>query len=131
MVVSSIELAELQQAHARCAAQAAWRARPKARREGVDPALNPVEQAIAETWRELLGVDESAAQDDFFALGGHSLAAIRLFARIRKQFAVDLPLATLFETPTLAALAALVAQRGGLDTADPPVADPQEGRLRT
>jgi acyl transferase domain-containing protein/thioesterase domain-containing protein len=78
--------------------------------------LNPVEAVIAEVWRELLGVDEVARDDDFFALGGHSLAAVRLFARIRKQWNVDLPLATLFQGSTLAGLAAIVAQAGNLDT---------------
>jgi acyl transferase domain-containing protein/thioesterase domain-containing protein len=80
-------------------------------------ALNPVESVIAEVWRELLGVDEVGLGDDFFALGGHSLAAVRLFARIRKQWSVDLPLATLFQSSTLGGLSALVAQAGKLDTA--------------
>jgi len=78
--------------------------------------LNPVEAVIAGIWRELLGVDEVGRDDDFFALGGHSLAAVRLFARIRKQWNVDLPLATLFQGSTLAGLAQLVAQAGHLDT---------------
>lgn len=78
--------------------------------------LNPVEAVIADIWRELLGVDEVGRDDDFFALGGHSLAAVRLFARIRKQWNVDLPLATLFQGSTLAGLAQLVAQAGHLDT---------------
>jgi thioesterase domain-containing protein/acyl carrier protein len=82
-----------------------------------DDTLNPVERALAETWRELLGVDEIARDDDFFALGGHSLAAVRLFAKIRKHFAVDLPLATLFQASTLGALSAVVAHGAGLDTA--------------
>jgi acyl transferase domain-containing protein/thioesterase domain-containing protein len=81
--------------------------------------LNPVEAVIAEAWRELLGVDEIGRDDDFFALGGHSLAAVRLFARIRKQWNVDLPLATLFQGSTLAGLAALVAHAGNLDTSMP------------
>ncbi|HEY8049385.1 MAG TPA: alpha/beta fold hydrolase, partial [Ramlibacter sp.] len=50
-------------------------------------------------------------------LGGHSLAAVRLFARIRKQYHVDLPLATLFQAPTLGALAALVAQQANIPLA--------------
>ncbi len=79
--------------------------------------LNAVERLLAEAWRELLGAGEIAADDDFFALGGHSLAAVRLFARIRKHFNVDLPLASLIEAPTVAALAALVAQHAGIDTA--------------
>lgn len=75
-------------------------------------ALNPVEEALAQVWRELLGVDRISRDDDFFALGGHSLIAVRLFARLRKQFGADLPLATLFEAPTLGRLAALVAEAG-------------------
>ncbi|TFZ03968.1 type I polyketide synthase [Ramlibacter humi] len=81
--------------------------------------LNPVESVIADIWRELLGVDEVGRDDDFFALGGHSLAAVRLFARIRKQWHVDLPLATLFQGSTLAGLSALVAEAGHLDTTMP------------
>ena len=83
-----------------------------------DGLLNPVERVIADVWRELLGVEEIARDDDFFALGGHSLAAVRLFARIRKQFAVDLPLATLFQASTLEGLANVVSESGGLDTSE-------------
>jgi thioesterase domain-containing protein/acyl carrier protein len=114
VAVSSIAIADLQRAMAEAAPKPARR-KPSGTAAD-DAGLNPVEQAIAEAWRELLGVEEVAGDDDFFALGGHSLAAVRLFARIRKQFAVDLPLATLFQAPTLRALAALVAQTGGLNT---------------
>ena len=75
-----------------------------------DGDLSQVERAIAAVWRELLGAQEIDKQDDFFALGGHSLAAVRLFARIRKEFAVDLPLATLFKAPTLGELSARIEQ---------------------
>ena len=87
----------------------------------VDAGVDPVERAIATIWRDLLGVQELDRQDDFFALGGHSLAAVRLFARIRKEFAVDLPLATLFQTPTLGALADLVKQERPDTPASAPV----------
>src|SRR5205823_9192430 len=89
-------------------------ARAKAAATPSSASLNPVETMLAEVWRELLGVDEIAPGDDFFALGGHSLAAVRLFARIRKHYNVDLPLATLFQAPTLGALAALVAQHANI-----------------
>ncbi|MBA3773463.1 MAG: SDR family oxidoreductase [Ramlibacter sp.] len=119
LVVSSIELSQVKQAMADAAPKAAGR-KPAVRGESAATAdLNPVERTIAEVWRELLGVEEIGADDDFFALGGHSLAAVRLFARIRKQYAVDLPLATLFQAPTLGALAAVVAHTGGLETAQP------------
>jgi thioesterase domain-containing protein/aryl carrier-like protein len=71
-------------------------------------ALTPVEAALAQAWRELLGVAQPGPEDDFFALGGHSLVAVRLFARLRRELGVDLPLSTLFEAPTLASLAARV-----------------------
>ncbi len=82
--------------------------------------LTPLETSLAAIWRELLGVPPQRG-DDFFALGGHSLVAVRLFARVRRQFGVDLPLATLFEAPTLARLAARIAQA---QEGAPPVVDP-------
>ena len=59
-------------------------------------------------WTDLLGVSPIAPDDDFFELGGHSLIAIRLMARIHRELEVRLPLATLFEAPTIRQLAALV-----------------------
>jgi acyl transferase domain-containing protein/thioesterase domain-containing protein len=119
LVVSSLSLSAVR----RAMGDAAPKPLPAAAAARVPAAsaaqLNPVEAVIADAWRELLGVDEVGRDDDFFALGGHSLAAVRLFARIRKQWNVDLPLATLFQGSTLAGLAALVAQAGNLDTSMP------------
>ena len=115
IIVSSIDLAQLQRAAAAPRVKPATvNATGRDDAPAADARLNPVEATLAEVWRELLGVEEIAAGDDFFALGGHSLAAVRLFARIRKHYGVDLPLATLFQTPTLGALAALVAQHAGI-----------------
>ncbi|MCR9212907.1 MAG: SDR family NAD(P)-dependent oxidoreductase [Proteobacteria bacterium] len=76
---------------------------------------NAVEQKIAEFWRDLLGVEQPQPDDDFFDLGGHSLAAVRLFAKIRKEYETDLPLATLFEAPTLRQLSEVVVSEGAID----------------
>ncbi|HEY9404510.1 MAG TPA: amino acid adenylation domain-containing protein [Pyrinomonadaceae bacterium] len=64
----------------------------------------PVEQIIAETWREVLKVERVGSQDNFFELGGHSLLATRVISRINQICHVDLTLRSLFEWPTLSAL---------------------------
>ncbi len=67
-----------------------------------------IEEALAAVWAEVLDRSEVFRHDDFFALGGHSLAATRVAARLRRDLGVDLPLRRFFEDPTLAALAAVV-----------------------
>jgi acyl transferase domain-containing protein/thioesterase domain-containing protein/acyl carrier protein len=72
-----------------------------------------VERTLVGYWEELLGVDRVGVDDSFFDLGGHSLIAVRLFARIKKAFHVDLPISVLFEAPTVARCAALIQERIG------------------
>ncbi|HEV2733632.1 MAG TPA: amino acid adenylation domain-containing protein, partial [Longimicrobiaceae bacterium] len=68
----------------------------------------PVEELVAEAWAEVLGAARVGAEDNFFALGGHSLQATRVVARLRAACGVDLPVRALFETRTLAELAGRV-----------------------
>ncbi|HEY0783032.1 MAG TPA: amino acid adenylation domain-containing protein, partial [Thermoanaerobaculia bacterium] len=63
------------------------------------------EERLAEIWRQVLDLPQVSPDDSFFSLGGHSLLGARLMARVRDRFAVELPLRTLFEASTLAALA--------------------------
>jgi acyl transferase domain-containing protein/thioesterase domain-containing protein/acyl carrier protein len=72
-----------------------------------------LERTLAGFWQELLGVGEVGVEDSFFDLGGHSLIAVRLFAMIRRAYAVDFPISVLFEAPTIAACAALIEARIG------------------
>ena len=74
------------------------------------PPRTPVEKALAGIWCEVLGKQQVGLDDNFFALGGHSLLAMRVVARIRDGFPVDLQVRTLFEHPTLAALAERVVE---------------------
>ena len=67
-----------------------------------------IEQQLAKIWSDLLGVDRIEAGANFFRLGGDSILASRLVARVRKEFQVELPLRVLFETPTLAAVTAAI-----------------------
>ncbi len=71
---------------------------------------NAVETQMTAIWSAALGIEKIGVRDNFFDLGGHSLLAVRLFARIEKEFGKRLPLATLYQAPTIEALAALVAQ---------------------
>ena len=65
-------------------------------------------------------------QDDFFELGGHSLLAVQLFAQIEKQMGIRLPLATLFERPTIAHLAHGLRHHGEAAPGALPVEIPRE-----
>ena len=78
--------------------------RPELDRELVTPRTE-IEEMVAQVWRDLLRLDLVGVHDNFFDLGGHSLLATRVVARLRNNFAVDLPLRQLFESPTVAGLA--------------------------
>jgi acyl carrier protein len=78
----------------------------------------PVEEAVAGIWAEVLGLSEFGVQDDFFTLGGHSLLATRVVAQVRSDFAVELPLHSLFTCPTVASLADEVVRMMGAAEAD-------------
>jgi amino acid adenylation domain-containing protein len=73
-----------------------------------------VEHRLAAIWQELLKLEKVGIEQNFFELGGHSLLALQVMARIRSQFEVELPVRSLFEEPTLAALAEAVEKAQAL-----------------
>jgi amino acid adenylation domain-containing protein len=70
-----------------------------------------VEHFVAEIWAAALGLDRVGAHDNFFDLGGDSLMLLAVHARLRDRFAIDIPVVDMFRNPTVAALAATLAQR--------------------
>ncbi|HEX8985756.1 MAG TPA: amino acid adenylation domain-containing protein [Bryobacteraceae bacterium] len=66
------------------------------------------EQRLAAIWKELLGGEMPGIYSDFFDLGGHSLLAARLMAKVEEAFGIELPVALLFEAPTIAQLSAII-----------------------
>jgi acyl transferase domain-containing protein/thioesterase domain-containing protein/acyl carrier protein len=76
-------------------------------------ARDDVERTLVTIWEELLGVDSIGVKDSFFDLGGHSLVAVRLFAKIKQAFEVDYPISILFEAPTIETCAELIKQEIG------------------
>ena len=73
-----------------------------------DAPQTPLEKMLTAIWSELLEVKTIGVNDNFFELGGHSLLAVRLFAQIEKRLDKRLPLATLFQAPTVTQLAAII-----------------------
>jgi amino acid adenylation domain-containing protein len=78
-----------------------------------------LEARLLQLWEELLGVEGIGATDDFFELGGNSLLALRLFTRVNRALGCDLPVATLFEGPTVRHMARAVEAQSRADAAPP------------
>jgi natural product biosynthesis luciferase-like monooxygenase protein len=83
----------------------------------------PVEEVLAGIWAQIFRADKIGVDDNFFELGGHSLLATQVIARTRDTFQVELPVQSLFKTPTVAGLAAGVetALRAGQGVKTPPL----------
>jgi amino acid adenylation domain-containing protein len=96
---------------AKKAAELMQRAAPKA-----EPA-DALELQLAGIWEKLLGLDTVGRTDDFFALGGDSLAAATMLAGVEKFCRIDLPVPSLLEAPTVEKLAELI-RRGAWNQAD-------------
>jgi acyl transferase domain-containing protein len=84
-----------------------------ASREPVTVSGDGIERTLVGFWRELLGVTNVSVRDNFFDLGGHSLIAVRLFARIKKTYHVDFPISLLFEAPTIERCAEVIRRAIG------------------
>jgi amino acid adenylation domain-containing protein len=75
---------------------------------------NELEYQLTKIWEEVLGLQAIGVRDNFFELGGHSLLAVKLFWQIQKSFGINLPLATLFQSGTVEALASIIREEQNL-----------------
>lgn len=71
---------------------------------------SPVEARLVDIYTQILSVESVSIYDNFFSLGGNSVGAILLLSRVRETFCVELPLHSIFERPTVAGLAEVLAQ---------------------
>jgi amino acid adenylation domain-containing protein len=79
------------------------------RKEHVAP-RTPLEELVAEIWRDSLGAERVGVHDSFWDLGGHSLLATRVLARVEEELGLDLPIQAIFEAPVLADFTAVLGR---------------------
>ncbi|WP_419189351.1 amino acid adenylation domain-containing protein [Stieleria marina] len=79
-----------------------------------DAPKTPLESSLAEVWCDVLSCEKVGRNDNFFHMGGNSLLAAQLFARLRERFKMDLPLREVYQRPTIASLSELIVQRQSL-----------------
>ncbi|HYG64726.1 MAG TPA: SDR family NAD(P)-dependent oxidoreductase, partial [Thermoanaerobaculia bacterium] len=112
--------ARVEESHAWKTFQALEESGEESREVHARPALGSVyvaprdetERRIAEIWQEVLGIDRVGIHDNFFDLGGNSLVGLKVVSRLKRELAADVSAVTLFEGPTVASLAQLLAGAG-------------------
>ncbi len=110
------QLADMQESSPTATHAAANGSGEDARAPGGDAYRASVERRIAAIWSSELGVATVSPNESFFALGGTSIMTVSVIARVRGEFGVRVPLAVLFQTPTVTALAASVIEMQGDST---------------
>jgi amino acid adenylation domain-containing protein len=74
------------------------------------PPRSSQEESVAAIWAEVLSMERVGIHENFFTLGGHSLLATQIIHRINQTFEIDLPMRTMFDDPTIAALSLLIEE---------------------
>jgi aryl carrier-like protein len=77
--------------------------------EGIEP-RDEEERRVAEIWKQVLKIPRVGVHENFFDLGGHSLAAMQVASRLREAARVEVHFVDIFERPTIAALAETLRQ---------------------
>ena len=90
--------------------------------ENVIAPRTPIEESLVDIWTRVMGRDQVGIHANFFEMGGHSLMATQVISRVRQVFQVELPLRSLFDSPTVASLAGQIET--ALQSERPPQAPP-------
>ena len=72
--------------------------------------MDEAERELADIWQRFLGVESVALHENFFELGGNSLIGLKVINEVKRRFGKDLPVVSLFENPTLSAMARLLTR---------------------
>jgi len=102
-----------------------FRPRPKLSTPYVAP-VTPTQQALAEIWQEYFGIDEVGIHDDFFELGGDSLMATIMAARVHKRMNIRIPLTEIFQGPSVELLSQYIKSQGKEEYETIPLAEKKE-----
>ena len=103
---------------------------PGAETADAAPPADEIEAALLEIWREILPGRAAGARDDFFDLGGHSLAAAEMLAAVERRFGRRLPLPILLDAPTIEALARVLRAPAPPEGSESPIVALQEAGSR-
>ncbi len=101
----------------------------KERLQGFEAPRNFWELQLVKIWKDVLDVHSVGIRDNFFELGGHSLLAVRLMSQIQQHFQINLPLATLVQSPTIEQLALVLGSDLSRKLWSPLVPIQQDGSL--
>ncbi len=83
-------------------------ARPATLEASFEAPRTDLERTIAGVWQQVIGIDRVGRRDNFFALGGHSLLAVQVAARLEAKLSMQIPMRSLFDSATVAELAARI-----------------------
>ena len=84
---------------------------PLVKRRPLIHGRSEIDKGLISMWQEVLGLDHISVEDNFFDLGGHSLSAMRVLARVARDFHVDVLIKTFFDSPTIAELGLFIERQ--------------------
>jgi acyl transferase domain-containing protein/acyl carrier protein len=80
------------------------------------PPVSDIEHTVVKVWQDLLGIEQLGINDNFFDLGGNSLIGLKVIGRLKKELGINIPIVTLFEGPTVSALAKAIGENDNQPT---------------